>query len=400
MPRLFNEANSGSTAGTGWDMSVAPAFSGELDSLYGSNGSNAVLSQDNGPRKVPDRKGGKGEFYEKMLREYDSYPYERDYKGEFKGKGEWGRPKMSENERDSAESLVDQWYNGSGSFVPLSDHDSQEALIPSNGSTQPGGWHPSMNSLNHYDNDGMNHRSSKDAEGRKGKDPQRKDPGQEQSSAASLPVPGSIEEELCQYAFYTYVFNPGGEPKPETGVTLMIHDVHYRFQIEPDLLDIFTEISDIDAIDYIYLPMTIEGYTRGTAATRNKGYCFVHFSKAEVAEKFAEKVLEYEIPDNCKGMHTTLAKFQGVRTNLVEVLDVQSKKWRPKEAIIRLRVGNTLEPVSLLMLRNFVKAYIRRSAQYRSKDSQTQCTSTRTTTNPTTTTTTTPMLTAPTTLPG
>jgi hypothetical protein len=60
-------------------------------------------------------------------------------------------------------------------------------------------------------------------------------------------------------------------------------------------------------------------------------------------------------------MHAGLAKFQGLSLNLRNLLDIHSKKWRPKNghAYIRL-AGGKLAPYGLLRLRTLLKEGERR----------------------------------------
>jgi hypothetical protein len=152
----------------------------------------------------------------------------------------------------------------------------------------------------------------------------------------------------------------GGEnAQDQHGVTLMLRDIPYRLQVEPHLLDILRHTCDLEHVDYIYLPMTIEGFSaRSNVQTRNKGYCFIHFSVVATAHVFASRIPEYVVPDTSGGktMFTAPAKFQGLGLNLINLLDIGSKKWRPKNGLAHIRISNgNLVCVGLLPLRNLVK---------------------------------------------
>jgi hypothetical protein len=145
------------------------------------------------------------------------------------------------------------------------------------------------------------------------------------------------------FVFDTYLANPHQPAAAEPGVTLMIHDVPYRFQVEPDMVDLLGDMGVLDSIDYCYLPMTSEGYARSTLPTRNKGYCFLHFSDPAMVQRFEQAVATLSRENTAalsgKSMHSSMAKFQGVRINLTELLDIRSKKWRPKHGLVYIRIG-------------------------------------------------------------
>jgi hypothetical protein len=63
-----------------------------------------------------------------------------------------------------------------------------------------------------------------------------------------------------------------------------------------------------------------------------------------------------------KLMTAGLAKFQGLGLNLHSLLDIHSKKWRPRNGHVYIRrSGGKLAPFGLLRLRNLLK---RRVAQH------------------------------------
>jgi hypothetical protein len=145
----------------------------------------------------------------------------------------------------------------------------------------------------------------------------------------------------------------------EPGVTIMLRDIPYRLKVEPDLYRILTDTADLKHVSYIYLPMTIEGFnSRTNVQSRNKGYCFIHFSVEATAHTFASRVCECMTPDvsGGKNMFAARAKFQGVGMTLINLLDISSKKWRPKHGVAYMRSSTgELVCVGLLPLRNLVK---------------------------------------------
>jgi hypothetical protein len=181
----------------------------------------------------------------------------------------------------------------------------------------------------------------------------------------------SRDDELTESVYATYlavldgnvILENDGVHTGSTGVTVMLRDVPYRMQVEPDLFDLLREAGNLDHVDYIYLPMTIgEVTTRSNATPKNKGYCFIHFSNSATADLFAARVQQY----GDKTMYATQAKFQGVVMNLVNLLDIQSKKWRPRHGVahVRLLTGE-LACVQLRPLRNLFK---QRSSRFPRQD--------------------------------
>jgi hypothetical protein len=152
----------------------------------------------------------------------------------------------------------------------------------------------------------------------------------------------------------------------DSGVTLMLRDIPYRFQVERNMFRVLRQTVGLDDVDYIYLPMTIEGGTiKSNVMPRNKGYCFIHFSVESTAHAFAARVQDYVIPDSFGGktMFASPAKFQGLSANLINLLDIQSKKWRPKHGVAHIRSSTgELVCVGLLPLRNLFKKRSVRSA--------------------------------------
>jgi hypothetical protein len=160
---------------------------------------------------------------------------------------------------------------------------------------------------------------------------------------------------------------PGEKEQNERGATLMLRDIPYHLQVEPDLLDLLQQTCEMEHVDYIYLPMNMDsrsgaqtkkGYKKGLE--RNKGYCFIHFSVAATAQEFASRMHNLLVSDffGGKRMTTTLAKFQGLATNLMNVLEIStsSSKWRPKAGSAHIRLSKRgLVCVGLLPLRTLLK---------------------------------------------
>lgn len=182
----------------------------------------------------------------------------------------------------------------------------------------------------------------------------------------SVLLPAASEAEL-RYVVRNCVLMDDKPAPPDDGVTIMLRDVPYKLEVDPDLFEILGE--DLVHVDYIYLPMTTEGFASSTSApARNKGYCFLHFSSPGHAERFADRIAQCELPMHLGGgktMHAALAKFQGLRTNLTNLLDINSKKWRPKYGVAHVRTDVGLSCVSLLALRNIVKGHAKATGSFR-----------------------------------
>jgi hypothetical protein len=159
-----------------------------------------------------------------------------------------------------------------------------------------------------------------------------------------------------------------------TGRTLMVHDLLNKFKVEPDLMNLFTTVGVMDDVDYVYLPLTYlkTGQNRKSnkKSSRNKGYGFVHFSREAAADRFAQLIQNVRLVGTGRGvkqMHTTLAKFQGVYANLVELLDLNNDEWRPKQGYLYIRrspgfcddstscgISEPLERVGITSLRKYI----------------------------------------------
>lgn len=153
----------------------------------------------------------------------------------------------------------------------------------------------------------------------------------------------------------------------DEGVTIMLRDIQYKMDVEPHIFDLLQSTSDLSHVDYIYLPMCLKS---GSDSTRNKGYCFIHFSVRASADLFVSRLEHYVSPDSMlsrgKTMLASLAKFQGLSLNLHNLLDIHSKKWRPKSghAYIR-RPGGPLVRHRLLRLRTLLKQRVAAQPQHK-----------------------------------
>jgi hypothetical protein len=177
------------------------------------------------------------------------------------------------------------------------------------------------------------------------------------------PAPNHAYRRELMYVFDKYICKKADG----AGVTIMLHDVPYRFQVDPDVFAMIKAIGNIDAVDYIYLPMAVD--RPSAIQCRNKGYCFIHFRDPLAAQSFTNDVYHYKVPDaHCsydeerprqhgKGIFAVMAKFQGLSLNLNSLLDIHSKKWRPKNGIAYVRTDSGLVAVRLLALRNLAKQY-------------------------------------------
>jgi hypothetical protein len=183
------------------------------------------------------------------------------------------------------------------------------------------------------------------------------------NSTGSVKIVHSDEATL-QDIYYQYL--AGGEKaQNDRGVTLMLRDFPYRLQVEPDILQLLRQTCKMEHVDYIYLPMNVEACTPKMRGTRNKGYCFIHFSVAATAQAFASRMhdhVAYDVSGE-KAITVSMAKFQGLHTNLMNLLDTSSKKWRPKEGFAYIRGSKgDLVCVGLLPLRNLLKVGPKRIA--------------------------------------
>jgi hypothetical protein len=175
--------------------------------------------------------------------------------------------------------------------------------------------------------------------------------------AAEYEASDSTEAGDAELKIYEEYLANGKEQQEPTGVTIMLRDIPYRMRVEPHVFDLLQSTSDLSHVDYIYLPMTIN---QCSDAVRNKGYCFIHFSNNDSAQRFVSRLEHYVLPrsmfPSARMMIAGMAKFQGLSLNLHNVLDIHSKKWRPKNGYAYIRcAGGELTSCALLRLRNLLK---------------------------------------------
>jgi hypothetical protein len=175
--------------------------------------------------------------------------------------------------------------------------------------------------------------------------------------------PPSWDEKDVSYVFRKFIASE--TPELEEGVTIMLMDVPKSFRCRPELFEMIESLGSIDSVDYIYLPMAVDRPNKNRY--RNKGFCFIHFSDANMAQNFMNGIFGYDALEHrsaseslanypCgdphdKNMTAAFAKFQGVSTNLHNLIDIQSKKWRPKNGFVCVRTDSGLSDISLLGLR-------------------------------------------------
>ena len=167
----------------------------------------------------------------------------------------------------------------------------------------------------------------------------------------------SSDESILQ-DIYDHRIVGGKSGQNERGATVMMQSIPYRLQVEPDLLDLLRQTCEMDHVEYIYIPTCTEGISCRTGRSRNKGYCFIHFSVAATAQEFASRTHGHVFPcaPGEKRVINSMAKFQGLYTNLMNVLEIHAKKWRPKNGFAHIRTSQgDLVCVGLLPLRNLVK---------------------------------------------
>jgi hypothetical protein len=175
------------------------------------------------------------------------------------------------------------------------------------------------------------------------------------------------DEDILQGVFSLY-FDGVDEDCLENqnvGRTLMVHDLRNKFSIE-DVLGIFDELG-AEHVDYVFLPLSVwetkKSKIREPRKTRNKAYCFVHFSDVAASEAFVDRLNRYELPKEArsdgadireKQMNASLAASQGVVPNLLRLMDIHNRKWHPRAGALALRLGDTLVPVNVPALRKLL----------------------------------------------
>jgi hypothetical protein len=177
------------------------------------------------------------------------------------------------------------------------------------------------------------------------------------------------DEDILQGVYHTYFENEDEEclglHYKEIGRTLMVHDLRNKFTIE-DVLGIFDELGAED-VDYVFLPLSVwetkKSKNREPRKTRNKAYCFVHFSNKEASQIFVEHLNRYALPKEArsdgaeireKQMSASLAASQGVVPNLLRLMDIHNRKWHPRAGALALRLGESLVPVNVPCLRKLL----------------------------------------------
>jgi hypothetical protein len=175
----------------------------------------------------------------------------------------------------------------------------------------------------------------------------------------------SCDENDLQFVFSKFIESE--TPELEGGITLLLQNIPHDFRYEPDISDMIKSSASIDSIDYIYLPVAVDRPSLNEF--RNKGYCFIHFSDANMAQKFMDGISEYKAFDRTRAstcannthpdgkLSAVFAKFQGLSTNLHNLIDIESKKWRPKKGFVRVRTNSGLSNISLFGLRELAKQH-------------------------------------------
>jgi hypothetical protein len=173
----------------------------------------------------------------------------------------------------------------------------------------------------------------------------------------------SYEPDDLLYVFRNFIASES--PELEDGITLLIHDIPRQFKCQPHIFDMIDSLTSIDSVDYVYLPVSVD--RPHSNHFWNKGYCFIHFSDANIGQKFMNKISDYKVPEGMSKndgedkdephgkLRAVFAKFQGRSTNLHNLIDVDSKKWRPKNNSVYVRTTSGLSNISLLDLRVLAK---------------------------------------------
>jgi len=182
------------------------------------------------------------------------------------------------------------------------------------------------------------------------------------------------EEDIIRGVFSEYFENVDEDflrKCSSDGRTLMLQDLRNKWSIG-DVLGIFDELG-AEHVDYVFMPLgvwetkknKIQGCTKKTRhTTRNKSYCFVHFSDLEASKAFAERLSQYPPPtetrsDEADGMtarhmSVSIASTQGIVPNLLRLMDLHNKRWHARAGALVLRLGVTLVPINIAELRKFL----------------------------------------------
>lgn len=175
------------------------------------------------------------------------------------------------------------------------------------------------------------------------------------------------EEDIVKDVFCAYFENVDEDDlcKKNVGRTLMLQNLRNSWTIE-DLLSVLDEIG-AENVEYIFLPQgvweTKKSKAKGPRKTRNRAYCFVHFSVASASEDFVDRLSRHELPERAgseeagvpeRHMSASLAASQGVVANLLRLMDIHNRKWHPRAGALALRLGDSLVPVNVKVLRTLL----------------------------------------------
>jgi hypothetical protein len=187
------------------------------------------------------------------------------------------------------------------------------------------------------------------------------------------------EQEIHEAVFAAYFDGVDEDAlrKNSAGCTLMVKDLRNKFSIE-DVLGVLDELG-ADHVDYVFLPLSVwetkksnRDQLKNRSNLRNKAYCFVHFSDAAATEAFVDRLSRYELPTEArsdgvevrvKKMHASPASIQGIVPNLLQLMDMHSRKWHPRAGALVVRLGDTLVPVHVAALRAFLLELLQRKPE-------------------------------------
>jgi hypothetical protein len=199
-------------------------------------------------------------------------------------------------------------------------------------------------------------------------------PGSRPSLREGLEKCERSDEDILQGVFSTYFEGVDEEclmlEAKEAGRTLMVHDLMNKWTIE----DILGMLDDLGAenVDYVFLPLSVwetkKSKLRESRRTRNKAYCFVHFSDKASAQAFVERLNRYELPRETrsdgaeirqKQMSASIAASAGVVPNLLRLMDIHNHKWHPRAGALTLRLKDGVVPVNVPCLRKLLLAMLK-----------------------------------------
>jgi hypothetical protein len=166
------------------------------------------------------------------------------------------------------------------------------------------------------------------------------------------------------YVFRSFIESES--PELEEGITLLVHDIPRTFKYT-HIFEMIDTLTSLDSVDYVYLPVSVD--RPQSNHFWNKGYCFIHFSDAYVGQKFINTISDYDAFERASmndlalkkspegNLRAVFAKFQGMSTNLINLIDIESKKWRPKNNTVYVRTSAGLSSISLMELRVLAKQH-------------------------------------------